>query len=237
MEKIKPIHMVIHDDLLSKIRSGEYLLGDRLPTENELTNIFHSSKSPVRQALEMLRMEGIIYRHPGKGTFVSPKNNDGVWNIGSIQDIIGLGEQTRFQLLKIDYREKSEELDNVFKPLKQETFMRIQGLRLLKDTPLFYLCIHLPEHIGKNIREEDIPDSSVIVTIEKKLGIHLQKCIQNISAVRADKKVARLLRVPDDSPILHIERIYKDKKGDVVEWALNYFNPDLFKYRSELSRR
>jgi GntR family transcriptional regulator len=52
--------MRLRDDLRSRIKSGEYGPGDRLPTENELTKKFETSKSPVRQALDTLRMRELF---------------------------------------------------------------------------------------------------------------------------------------------------------------------------------
>lgn len=67
----QPIHTQIRDYLLSRIESGVYKAGDRLPTEKELMEKFNTSKIPVRQALDNLRFEGVIFRHPGRGTFVA----------------------------------------------------------------------------------------------------------------------------------------------------------------------
>lgn len=236
MNSFRPIHAQIKDYLLSQIRSGEYGPGDRLPTENELTKKFQTSKSPVRQALEILRMEGIIYRHPGRGTFVSPNLGDsGAWTLGSIQDIIGLGSQTRFRLHDFTPGQISEELNKVFN-IKKGKFIRIQGVRLLKDKPLYYLSVFLPHHIGKKLHVEDIAGSPVIVALEKKLNIRLKKCIQNISATLADAKLARILAIPNQSPVLCIERLYFTENEEIIEWARSFCRPDLFKHRSILSR-
>jgi len=235
MSTFRPIHAQIKDYLLSQIRSGEYGPGDRLPTENELTKKFQTSKSPVRQALDMLRMEGVIYRHPGRGTFVSPNLGNGVWTLGSIQDIIGLGSQTRFQLQDFTRGQTSEELDRVFN-VRRGKFIRIRGVRLLKGKPLYYLSVFLPQHIGKGLSVDDIADTPVIVALEKKLNIRLKKCIQNISAALADEKLARFLEIPNQSPVLCIERLYFTENEEIIEWARSFCRPDLFKHRSILSR-
>ena len=52
----RPIHLEIKDYLLSKIHSGEYKPEDQLPTEKDLAQQFKTSKSLVRQALDVLRM-------------------------------------------------------------------------------------------------------------------------------------------------------------------------------------
>lgn len=236
MNSFRPIHAQIKEYLLSRIQSGVFGPGDRLPTENELTKNFQTSKSPVRQALDILRMEGVIYRHPGRGTFVSPNLEDsGAWTLGSIQDIIGLGSQTTFQLHDFTPGQTSEELNKVFN-VKKGKFTRIRGARLLKEKPLYFLTVYLPHRIGKRLRVEDIADSPVIVALEKKLNIRLKKCIQNISATLADPKLARILQVPKRSPVLCIERLYFTENEEIIEWARSSCRPDLYKCRSILSR-
>jgi len=54
-----------------RIETGEYRTGEQLPTEQELCKTFGISRTPVRQALNELTHEGILYRKPGLGTFVS----------------------------------------------------------------------------------------------------------------------------------------------------------------------
>lgn len=212
----QPIHTQIRDYLLSRIESGVYKAGDRLPTEKELMEKFNTSKSPVRQALDNLRFEGVIFRHPGRGTFVaSPLAEERGWTIGSIQDIIGLGTQTKFQLHDFTPGQTSEELKKIFN-VRKGSFLRIQGIRLLKDKPLYYLTVFVPQRIGKKIRVEDIHDTPVIVAIEKKLHISLKKCVQNISAALADGKLAKYLEISPQSPVLSIERVYYTDKDEAI---------------------
>ena len=236
MNAFRPVHAQIKDYLLAKIRAGEYGPGDRLPTEDEIAKQFRTSKSPVRQALENLRMEGVIYRHPGRGTFLSPSpTSDGAWTLGSIKDIIGFGAHTRFHLLGFSRGKSSRDLNKIFN-VEKGKFVHIRGVRFLKDKPLYYLSVFLPQHIGKNIKVEDIAETPVILALEKKLNIRLKKCIQNIGAARADAKLAKSLEISPQSPVLLIERFYYSEPGEIVEWARSYCRPDLFKHRSILSR-
>ncbi len=66
-----PLYYQLKQVIKGKIERGEFKPGDRLPTEHELCEMFSISNAPVRQALTELAYEGIIYRRPGLGTFVS----------------------------------------------------------------------------------------------------------------------------------------------------------------------
>lgn len=66
-----PLYYQLKQMLKRDIEEGKYEPGDRLPTEQELCDTFEISRQPVRHALTELVYEGILYRKPGLGTFVS----------------------------------------------------------------------------------------------------------------------------------------------------------------------
>lgn len=78
------------------IRAGDYAPGDRLPPERELIGALGLSRSTLRRALDTLEREGAIWRHVGKGTFVSSGEVEGT---GS--RLLDLGRQlTPFRMVR-----------------------------------------------------------------------------------------------------------------------------------------
>ena len=61
----------IATSLFSRVASGEFPFGTRIPAERELADTFGDSRASIRQALEFLSVYGIVSRRPGSGTFVS----------------------------------------------------------------------------------------------------------------------------------------------------------------------
>ncbi len=68
--KIKKISTQIAEQIRSAILAGEYIPGDKLPSERELADIFGVSRPSVREALNMLASAGLIASHQGGGTTV-----------------------------------------------------------------------------------------------------------------------------------------------------------------------
>ena len=67
----KPIkYKLIYDKLCNDIVKGIYKPGDKLPTENELANIFKTSRPTIGRAMRDLQQKGLIVRRQGQGTFV-----------------------------------------------------------------------------------------------------------------------------------------------------------------------
>jgi len=65
-----PLYQQLRAVLLNQIANGEYHLGDRLPTEQEMAAQFALSRVTVRLALESLEREGIVERQRARGTFL-----------------------------------------------------------------------------------------------------------------------------------------------------------------------
>ncbi len=66
-----PLYHQLKTLIKEQIQTGALQPGDRLPTEESFCELYQISRAPVRHALTDLVQEGIIYRKPGVGTFVS----------------------------------------------------------------------------------------------------------------------------------------------------------------------
>jgi DNA-binding FadR family transcriptional regulator len=61
------------DMLRDLLDSGRYQTQERLPPERVLADQFKIPRSALRRALEQMEIEGRVWRHVGKGTFVGPR--------------------------------------------------------------------------------------------------------------------------------------------------------------------
>ncbi|BDZ50294.1 hypothetical protein GCM10025867_25350 [Frondihabitans sucicola] len=64
------LYRQVYDALRDEIRAGLPAVGERLPSEVELTERFDVSVITVKHALDLLRREGYITRRPRVGTLV-----------------------------------------------------------------------------------------------------------------------------------------------------------------------
>jgi len=68
--KHKPASLIIYEQLVNAIVTGEIAEGQRI-VENDLTKLFGVSRSPVREALKMLEIDGLIELIPYRGVVVT----------------------------------------------------------------------------------------------------------------------------------------------------------------------
>jgi GntR family transcriptional regulator len=66
----RPLYAQLEQAILGDINAGRARPGDRLPSERELAEAHGISRQTVRQTINQLVLQGILYRQPGKGTYV-----------------------------------------------------------------------------------------------------------------------------------------------------------------------
>ena len=64
----------VADTLEKKIEEGDYAIGDRIPTEVELMEIFSVSRNTIREAIQSLTSAGVLEVRQGDGTYVRSSN-------------------------------------------------------------------------------------------------------------------------------------------------------------------
>jgi len=65
------LYRQVYDALRARVLDGRYAVGDKLPSEAELSQEYSVSAITVKRALDLLRADGLIVRRPRLGTFVT----------------------------------------------------------------------------------------------------------------------------------------------------------------------
>jgi DNA-binding FadR family transcriptional regulator len=124
--------MQIYNQILSEIKSGSFKIGDKLPAERELCELFGVSRAPIRQALSALELNGFIYSRQGEGVFVknnqiTPENSESAIFFNSIspEDIIEVRMNIEPLIIKYAAQratdEDIKELRSTLKQMEEET--------------------------------------------------------------------------------------------------------------------
>jgi DNA-binding LacI/PurR family transcriptional regulator len=86
------LYQQVYDTLRGRILDGRYAVGDKLPSEAELSEEHSVSAITVKRALDLLRADGLIVRRPRLGTFVTsatPTGAPAAAPPGAGRDLIG----------------------------------------------------------------------------------------------------------------------------------------------------
>lgn len=66
----KPLYEQVCELIETRISEGDLRVGDKLPTENEMAEMYQVSRTVIREAMKALKEKGRTETRVGKGTFV-----------------------------------------------------------------------------------------------------------------------------------------------------------------------
>ncbi len=73
--KRKTIPEIVSEKVLELILSGKYQVGDKLPSQKELSELFNVSRPCIREAIYGLSMLGYVELRAGQGCYIRSLNN------------------------------------------------------------------------------------------------------------------------------------------------------------------
>lgn len=88
----------VFDRIQRAIKSGAYAVDERLPTEHALAAEFQVSRPVVRDALQRLRDQGLIYSRRGAGSFVREQGIREPLGFGQMENLSDLQHCYDFRL-------------------------------------------------------------------------------------------------------------------------------------------
>lgn len=111
-----PLYEKVKQHILARVKSGEWVDGTRLPSEQDFVRTLGVSRMTVHRALRELFDKGLVTRVPGVGTFVAtPQPRSPLIEIRDIaEDITARGHRHSARVVKLEAVKADPELAAVF---------------------------------------------------------------------------------------------------------------------------
>ena len=235
-----PLYFQIEQILKSKIITSEFMPGDQIPTEKDLSETYGVSIITARQAILRLVNEGLLVRQQGKGTFVREDITD-LYTLqlsGRINDLISNGLRTQeVNVLDIVKLKANKRIAKTLNLGPGEEVVKVRRIRSANDVPVSYIVNYLPLGIGEKILKKDLQRYPMLQILMDQFKIPLKSGTQFIEAIVADHEISSALSVSVFSPILCIETVIFADRKKPVEFVRTYVRPDRYKYSVNLTLR
>lgn len=234
----EPLYRVIKKALKERILSGDYSVGQQLPSENQLMRIFNVSRVTARQALHQLLKERLVVSHQGKGYFVA--------RVKAVQDLArlqGLGESiadsgfsTHSEVLDLAEVAADERVADALALEPGAIVTCLQRVRHINHQPVSHDISYFPVEIGRRLKDFDLVGNDVFVLLEENLGFELGVADLKVEANLADDSLARLLETEVGTPVLRIERLTLDESGRPIDFEYLHGRGDAYQFRIRVPR-
>jgi GntR family transcriptional regulator len=229
--KSLPRYMQVMNYYIPLIKSGKLKEGDKMPTEEEICELFSISRITVRRALEGLQQGGYIYKQQGKGSFVMVKKTGFQLNHlkGFTEEMKALGKEPSSKILTFEIMPPSEKVAETLGIDINQRIYQLERLRLADGVPIAIERVHLPFYRFPTLKTVNL-EESLYEILQYQFGCESYKGIEEIHAGLASEEEARLLQIVPGSAVLHINRTTYEREGMAYEYVESTYRGDQYQF-------
>lgn len=232
-----PIYYQLESHIKELIETGIIPPGDSIPSEREYAEKYEISRMTVRQAINSLVNQGLLYRKKGSGTFVSDKKiEQPLQGLTSFtEDMKKRGFVPSSKLIHFEIVPATSFIANELKISEYAPVYEIKRIRMADEVPMAYETNYLSANLVKGLTEADV-NASLYAFIEGKLNLHIASAEQMIESTKASSEDAKLLQINKDHPMLLIQRNTYLKDGTPLEVVKSLYRGDRYKFFIKMDR-
>jgi len=222
--------------VVDEIGRGVWQIGDRIPSEQELSGKYAVSKITVRQALTNLAADGYLMKIQGKGTFVAAN-----------RPIVGLTMKTRFteglfgrgapatrEVLERGIVEPSPKIVELLGD--PGPIYRIATRRLAEGIPVSSDESYIPAGLLPGIEEEDLEGFALFAAIQERGTRKVFRMRQTVEIARLSARESAILGAAEGTTALAVHRQLIGPEDQPVGYARIVEVGDRFKLETEFER-
>lgn len=233
----KALFEQLKDAIVQKITEGEYLEGNKLPSERQLSEMYNISRVTVRQTLNQLVQDGIITKKHGKGNFVAQKKIENKLDslIGFVEEFSIRNMKCVVSVLKEEYVPVSTEVGSAMQVDKGTMMLMVVRQIFVDNQSLGLDYTYVPKNIAYLLDGMDYKKDILYRVLEKN-GYKLSTADQVITADKLTPMEAAILKKKAGSPALVINRVAYVEGGHPIIYSKTVYLADRYQYKLTLKR-
>lgn len=220
--------------------TAEYHAGDRLPAEPALAAAYGVSRATMREALQHLAGAGIVQRIHGVGTFVATVSTKVETaldvDLGVTEAVRAANQRLGVQVLRAEEMPAPREVGERLGLPPAGRVLWIERAILANGVSAVAAIDAIPVFITARARHP-YEGGSVYRFLESECGVVLAGGSASVTAVRADRRVSRVLRIDEGDPVLRISQVERADDGIAVLDSEEHYVPHLFELTIRRARR
>jgi GntR family transcriptional regulator len=213
-----------------RARIAKLKADEPLPSDAMLCEEFGVSRMTARNAVQRLVQEGIVYRVPGRGTFVAePPVHRQAGNLLSFtEEMRRRGRVPSSQVLARDVRAPRPSEASALQLGPDESVIALRRLRLADDEPIVIEEAVFPAAaVAGTLESADLEHRSLHDTLVHAGHVPTQGRAR-LGAEAASVEDAALLGVIEGSPLLVEKRVIHDQDGNPLELCESRYAGDRY---------
>jgi len=232
-----PFYRRVKEVIIQRIINEVWRPGDLLPSEPKLAEELGVSPGTVRKALTELTAENLLYRQQGKGTFVASHTpHRSLFHFFKLATADGKRQPAASRQLTCTRRRANSAEARRLDLAPQSSVVEIDRIRELGGLPCILERIIVSAKLFPNLGKpsQGALPNELYVFYEERYGVTIYRANENLRAIEATPKQAKLLGLKAGAPLLEIDRTALTLDGRPVEWRTSLCDTRVCHYVSEL---
>jgi DNA-binding GntR family transcriptional regulator len=230
----KAKYMIIYEWLSEQIVSKKFLVGDKIPNENELAAMFGVHRMTVRQAINRLVDDHFLVRKRGKGTFLlsvqRPVLTRTLETISSYHDdIVKAGLWPSYKKLDGRIIQADADLATKLGLVVGADVVSLRRIMLASEIPLVLEESYLPADLFPNILNLSLEENLYNLMVSE-FNMRLDCARTEIGAVMPTLEERHLLKLIESCPCLWVEGVVYNESGRIVEFSRALCRGDKYRF-------
>lgn len=227
-ESPQPLHSQLEEILRQGIENEVWKPDSSIPSENELSNMYGISRMTVRSVLYLLVREGLIYKVPGKGTFVSkPKI---VLSQMAIQDQLEqMGYETSTRLVSIEKIIPSVKIAKLLNLSSNAQVYILKRIRYIKDEAFSIHISYIPISLCPGLESKNLEGAQLCNILRDEYQVKIGRKVETLESAIANNAEAKMLSVKKLFPLILLDSIVYAENDLPIEFSKVLFRGDKIK--------
>ena len=229
-----PLYLQVASVMRQRINTARWVEGEKISTLEELEEEFGVARVTIRQAIELLRAEGLLQAQQGRGTFVSGSPPNNRW-LNLATDFDSLVESIRNNVLKRVFIQRDAErpvlIPGEGKPANAYTFLR--SVQFNGGKPFSVVNLHLDQELFLRDSKR-FTRSAALPKIVEMEDVVITHAYQTFTIGVADPETADLLEIGLGEPTADCQLTVLDDKDVAIYVADIHYLKNCFVLRNDL---
>lgn len=210
-------------------------VGDRLPSERELSRRWGVARMTIRRATDALVADGLVERRHGSGTYVVPRPLVRLLGLTSFtQDMRDRGLVPSSRLLDFRTLTADAGLAGRLQVQVGEPVTRFTRLRLGSGEVMAVETVWIPAALIPGLRSEDL-EGSLYEVLARRYRIVPGSASVTIEPVLPDPGTRELLGISREQPCLRLRMVDADPRHRVIMSADCVYRGDKYQLSADIS--
>src|SRR4051812_10431557 len=247
----RPVFKQIADRLRAAIVSGELAAGARLPSEQELMDAHGVARGTIRQAVNLLRGEGLVRTEHGRGTFVRDRppvrrlahdrfarRHRQRGRAAYLAELEAEGRVPHVEILEVTRTKAPDEVAVWLQLALGADVLARRRRYLADDEPMELATSYVPWSLaeGTQITEAETGPGGIYARLEER-GHRLKRFSEEVTARMPTSEEIRALLLEPGVPVFRVVRIAYDVDELPVEACDTVMAADRYVLSYELPAR